>query len=166
MGSGKTSVSNWFVKEHDFHKLSFAGPLKKACIELTGLDMSHFQDPELKEIPIPGINTTPRVLMQLMATEFIREMIYPDFWIWRMRQAVSKHSHKDLIIDDIRFENEAQFVRDNGGKIVHLYRNFDFDSNSKDHKSEQGILVQEGDYVIHAVDGVELTALMVSDLIM
>ena len=41
-------------------------------------------------------------------------MIDHDFWIWRMRQAISDNSHHNIVIDDIRFDNEAQLVRDNG----------------------------------------------------
>lgn len=166
MGSGKTSVSEWFVKEHDFVKLAFADPLKKSLVELTGLDMAHFTDPILKETKIAGINKTPREIMQMLGTDFAREMIDWDFWLWRMRHSISMYSDKDIIIDDVRFENEAQFIRDNGGKIVHLQRNFEFDSEHKAHRSEDGIKTFMGDYIVHAEDGIELTALKVSALIM
>lgn len=166
MGSGKSSVSDCFVKNHNFVKLSFAAPLKEALVVLTGLDMSYFTDMKKKEIPIPGIGKSPRELMQLMATEFVREMVAPDFWLWRMGQSISKFSERDIIIDDVRFENEANFIRNNGGQIVHVKRDFDFASDHKQHKSEKGIKISSNDRILCAESTVESTATVLSMMVM
>lgn len=166
MGSGKSSVSDCFVKNNNFVKLSFAKPLKDSLVLLTGLDISNFTDMEKKEVPIPGVGKSPRELMQLMATDFIREMVNYDFWLWRMGQSISKFSDRDIIIDDVRFENEANFIRSNGGKIVHIKRDFEFASNHKQHKSEKGVKIQLNDTVLHAEDTVESTATVLSMMVL
>lgn len=52
-----------------------------------------------------------------------------------------------IIIKDIRFENEAKYIRDLGGEIWHIVRN---DATKiKEHSSEAGISVATSDIVIH-----------------
>lgn len=164
-GVGKTVTAEWFEAQHEIKILSFAEPLKESLSALTGLSIDHFKDPILKEKVIPGLDTTPRILMQLMATDFIRDMVDPDFWLWRMRQALSKYSHRDIMIDDVRFPNEAEMIRINGGTIVHLRRSFVSTTDQTGHKSEIPLEVQKGDIVINSPDGIELTALEVSQSI-
>ena len=165
MGAGKTSVAQYFVKHHDFVKLAFGDSLKKAAIEMTGLEMIYFTDPLLKEKIIPGIEVTPRQIMQLLGTELAREMIHPDFWIWRMRQSFSLYSNHDIVVDDIRFENEANLIRMNSGVVIHLERNVEFKSNHKKHKSENGIKFNNADFVVNAEDTVDMTAFEIANII-
>jgi hypothetical protein len=55
--------------------------------------------------------------------------------------------HKDItIIKDIRFENEAEYIRNLGGEIWHIARNNT--EQVKKHSSEAGIKVQAGDILI------------------
>lgn len=166
-GIGKSTNAEWFEKEHNFFVLSFAKPVKEALVALTGLSINHFTDIELKEKQIPGLKegVTPRILMQKMATDFIREMIDPDFFVWRMKQMVSNNSDEEIVIDDIRFENEAEFIRKNGGKIFHLVGEIDPVTKEITHKSEFGIKVQSEDYVVERQSSVELNALEISKLL-
>lgn len=166
-GVGKTTTAEWFVREHEFVRLSFAKPLKECLSVLTGFSMGHFTDIELKEKEISGLNgVTPRILMQKMATEFIRDTIDPDFWLWKMRHMISEVSNRDIVIDDIRFPNEAQFIRDNGGKIIHLERQFESVTKENDHKSETMDTYVNGDIVVHSSSTIELTALKISNFIL
>lgn len=52
-----------------------------------------------------------------------------------------------IIIKDIRFENEAKYIRDLGGEIWHIVR--DDATKIKEHSSEAGISVATSDVVIH-----------------
>ena len=158
-GVGKTTTAEWFVKGHNFVRLSFAQPLKSCLVALTGLSMNHFTDIELKEKEIPGLGVSPRVMMQLGGTEFVRNMIYHDFFLWRMGHLISENSHRDIVIDDVRFENEAEFIRSNGGKIVHLTREFESPTTKTSHKSEDSLEIKKGDIVAICDISEELTAL-------
>jgi len=150
-GVGKSTIARqmWLVSK--FQILSYAHPLKSALIKMTGLDRKWFYDIDYKEKEIPGLPAiTPRIMMQKFGTEYAREMIAPDFWLWRMRQSISRYSDRDIVIDDIRFENESQLIRDNGGIIIHLRRDFDSPTDHTTHESEQEIIVSERDYVIYS----------------
>jgi len=148
-GSGKSTIARVMWLGDAFQILSFAHPLKAALIKMTGLDRKWFYDIDYKEKEIPGLpGITPRIMMQKFGTEYAREMIAPDFWLWRMGQSLSKYSHKNIVIDDVRFENEAQFIRDNGGVIIHLCRNFESPTEHNEHKSEQRIECYTMDYEV------------------
>ncbi len=124
MESGKTTAAEWLTKKYDFSIFSFAHPLKKSCAELTGLDMKYFTDTNLKYEKIELLNgKTTRWLMQSFGTEFVRNTIHPDFWINRMKQKLDKISVTGrIVIDDIRFANEAKLIHDLGGKVIHIIR--------------------------------------------
>ncbi len=165
-GVGKSTTADWFVHAQDFVRLSYATPLKEACSALTGLPMKYFTDIELKEQIIPGLNVTPRIIMQKMGTDFIREMIDPDFWIWRMRQSVSENSHRNIVIDDIRFSNEAQFVRVNGGIVIHLNRSYDSVTDQMNHASEIPLIPHDDDMFIESLETSADTALLINGLLL
>ena len=52
---------------------------------------------------------------------------------------------KGIIISDVRFDNEAQFIKSIGGTIVKINRNVAIESSN--HQSERGISI-DTDYVI------------------
>lgn len=147
---GKSTMAHNFAKQSTFSVYAYADPLKESLSVLTGLPLKHFTDPILKRGLVPGTNVTCRELMQKYATDFVREMIHPDYWVIRMKERLP-YAGKYVIIDDIRFDNEAQFILDNGGIIIKLTRN---DSPRTDtHKSENGISEELIDLCIEIPEG-------------
>jgi len=127
--AGKTTAANLLCDHKEFSICSYATPLKAACVELTGLPMRYFTDKDLKSKPISWFGKSPRELMQLFGTEFIRDMIHPDFWVNRMKQKLTVGSTSlnithgyNVAIDDVRFANEAKLIQDLGGKVVRIIR--------------------------------------------
>lgn len=57
--------------------------------------------------------TTPRKILQLMGTEFFRQVINNDFW-------VSISPETNIIVPDVRFQNELDHIRKTGGIIVQI----------------------------------------------
>ena len=53
-----------------------------------------------------------------------------------------------FIVADVRYEiRETQWIRDEGGAILHVFRDRT-DKNAGDHSSEKGLVAKEGDLVI------------------
>jgi len=152
-GVGKTTMAIEFTEKKykgglSVIVLSFASQLKKTLTVLTGLEEKYFYDTDLKEEPIV-FGKTPRQLMQLFGTEFVREMIDYNFWVWRMEQEIDKFLPMwDIIIDDCRFENETALVREKGGVIVHLTREYNSLTTETSHKSENVLEVKKEDIEI------------------
>lgn len=148
-GVGKTTIAQGFKSIYGYEIESYASPLKAALAILTGKSLHNFTITECKEKPLLPNGMTPRQLMQMMGTEFVREMIDEDFWIWNMEARIKDtlHTGGRIVIDDIRFENEAQLVRDLGGKVVHLERDYEPVTERSSHRSEQ-FLNTAGDIAI------------------
>lgn len=119
-GSGKSTVANmtW-----DFKKISFASPMREFCANLLST-LGHdgvvlLRDRDKKEEKIAEIGVSPRQMMQTLGTEWGRSCIHPELWIMVAAGAVEQQQKlgRDVVIDDVRFPNEAEMIRRLGGEL-------------------------------------------------
>lgn len=124
IGSGKTTAAFRLIEEHGFRRVRFAGPLKDMAYAF-GLSYEQI-DGKLKEEPCTLIGgKTPREFMQLLGTEFGRNLIDPNIWIHAWNHAVHQVPPSvGVVVDDCRFPNEAEAVRKLSSKarIVRIIR--------------------------------------------
>ena len=145
--SGKDTVANYLVNGYrGFSKESFAEPIRNFVCQILGITL-----PELelcKEIPQPKFgDVTPRHMMQTLGTEWGRKMVDDQLW---MKALAARTSYKERIaICDVRFENECEWIRQQGGWIIHLRRP-ETDSAGDEHESEKTLDVKltRGDLVV------------------
>lgn len=71
---------------------------------------------------------SPRKAYQLIGTEVFQEVFGKNFW-------VDLAPTDNYIITDVRFEHEAQFIKDNGGTLISVSRPGVLED---EHSSEQG----------------------------
>lgn len=136
-GSGKDSVAIELVAKFSFQSYSFAAPLKRGLSAMFGIPEYEFYDRDIKEQIIPWMGMSRRKLMQIAGTEFARNMIADDIWLRLADRFIENEIkvHEDLllqtfraetelriVISDVRFENEAEWVRDKGGEVWHVHR--------------------------------------------
>ena len=119
--------------------LSFSDKLKKVAVELFGIDILHFTRRDLKEKEIPFWGMSPRQMMQKLGTDACRKGLGDKIWIHVMEMEITKHNVDVIIIPDIRFDNEAKFVKENDGFVFELHREGLIEIEDNKHKSEQGI---------------------------
>jgi hypothetical protein len=150
--SGKSTGAHYLAARWDRSRvLPFAGPLKAVTDTLllqAGLSPEKilFLRQEAKETPIPEVcDVSVRQLDQWMGTEFGRKLIHPSIWIrlWRSRvEAAQRDGIQHIIVDDLRFENEAQALKAAGGMVVAIVRSKALAEASKKtvaHASEGGL---------------------------
>jgi hypothetical protein len=77
---------------------------------------------ERKEQVIPAIGKSPRQLMQTLGTEWGRQLVRDDLWVV-LAGAQLHQRGPGMIVTDLRFENEATWIRRNRGTVIHLERN-------------------------------------------
>lgn len=138
--SGKTSAALKLEKS-GFVRHSFATPLKNMTRSLL-MDFGYsFDQVDLylnscKELVLPEIGRTTRLLMQTLGTEWGRVQINNDLWVMAARKSLERCEDNLIVFDDVRFENEASMIRELGGLIIHIDRG---DLVTDEHASEQGI---------------------------
>lgn len=110
-----------------------------------------FSMPE--DLVVKRESLTPRRFMQLLGTEFGRDMIHPDIWVNALFS--DYNSDYNWIITDVRFPNEILRIKREGGITIRLVRDGNREPKS-DHASEAGIDKLETDYVINAHDELSL----------
>lgn len=152
-GCGKDTAANYLAREMGFKTMAFAAPLKKTAAALFGLPEGYFHDRDLKERPLEDWDgLSPRHMLQLLGTEAVRNTFGTDFWIKRwMNEYRGLALCCDVAVTDVRFNNEAQAIRDLGGTIVHIVRvdPNDLDDKALAHASEGGVSMSLADYVIN-----------------
>jgi len=129
IGSGKGTVGDIF-ESHGYIKDSFAKPLKDACSMMFGWPRELLEgDTEVsrkwREEPDNfwsekfGHSFSPRLALQLMGTEAGRDVFHKDIWVMSL---LNRAKGKDVVVTDVRFKNEIEYIQKNGGRIVRVKR--------------------------------------------
>jgi len=159
--SGKDTVANFIIAAIGGYRYGFADPIRAMLVPL-GVDMSDPYWQARKEEPIPALGVSPRRMMQTLGTEWGRQLIHPDLWLLMAHQRLLQ-SGPGMVIPDVRFENEAAWIRKHGGRIIHVIRP---DVNAVEaHASEDGIEVQDTDVRLFNSGTLEELQLSVRELL-
>lgn len=148
-GSGKDTAADILVRELGFAKYSFARPLKDAAACIFGLTDEQLYGDQ-KEVVDPFWGVTPRYILQQMGTEAMRMTFGSDIWTQVAERWLQRNPDENVVIADVRFENEARWVRDQGGIVVHIQRNFKskLANDAQSHASEAGLRFVDGDWML------------------
>jgi hypothetical protein len=154
-GSGKDTVGQYICENQDnTYKLALADPLKMAVKEMFGIPEDDLYDSAVKEVPNSFWGVTPRQMAQFFGTEMVRDTlpklipeVGSNFWVHRMVQklngfgdAVVYDPDDVVVITDVRFQNEYDWIVSQGGIIIHLTRTgADGTVGIPGHSSERGL---------------------------
>ena len=139
--SGKDTAANFVIAAIGGYRYSFADPIR-AMLAPLGVDMNDPYWQARKEDVIPALGVSPRRMMQTLGTEWGRNLINPDLWLVLAHQRLL-HNGPGMVISDVRFENEATWIRKYGGRIIHVIRP---EAKAVEaHASEDGIEMQDTD---------------------
>lgn len=134
-GAGKDSLAQGFVRE-GYVRYSFADPIKRALDAMFGpIDWDSRVVKE--QWPVPGTaGRTPRYLAQTLGTEWGRELVCHGLWLNLAKWFVCR-SNAPVVIPDVRFDNEARWIHDEGGMVIRLIR--PGNAGTVAHASEHGV---------------------------
>lgn len=122
-GVGKTTLAKRLEKERAYKRRRFAGPLK-SMLQAMGLTERDVDGPGKDEPNELLLGATPRLAMQTLGTEWGRTLIHPDLWahlaVEDARRLLNGGGAFGVVLDDLRFENEAEHVRAAHGVVVDI----------------------------------------------
>ena len=161
---GKDTLANYIKQYNDkFEIVHFADELKRLVCIIFNLELAQLNESLLKEKlfnnpivmdnfldlmksetgldikPQNKIAITPREVMQFFGTEYVRSE-QDDYWIDFVKRKIDNSIEKNFLISDVRYPNEANVLRQLGGKIIKVMR-IDMPQNSDVHISERPDLI-------------------------
>lgn len=149
--SGKDTVGAYLVENYGFVRVSFADAVRDCVYALNPRVVTRTQGiPRVRElvdaVGWEDAKKEPEVreLLQRMGTEVGREIIDCNLWLkiaFRKAQGLDR-----IVFTDVRFKNEAEFVRTAGGLVVKIERNGVTSING--HASDAGLPDSDVDYVL------------------
>lgn len=117
-GSGKDTFAGFLGKHCDmsFATLHFADALKEECSAATGVEL-YFMNKD-KEVFRP--------LLQWWGTEFRKKYLNDqNYWVHKLDETIKVFERLDtqaIFIPDVRFMNEVNYIKRNGGILIHVTR--------------------------------------------
>jgi hypothetical protein len=172
MNSGKDTFANEFCKQNKLQKIALADPIKRTARTLWGFSNEQLWGPsELRNKIDPRYGYSPRVVLQQLGTEVVRT-IDKYFWARKCHETYVKvmdgisQAYKlplayspengileltyspmigGMFVSDIRFDNEFEYLKDRGIKIIRIKRYIDRAPDEEEgkythHSSEQELL--------------------------
>ena len=133
IGAGKGTTAAFLNEIAGFKILAFADAVKDTCSILFGwsrhlLEGDTIESRQFREtvdlyweakLKIP--NFTPRMALQNVGTELFRNHLNQDIWVYVLERRINKlHITDNVVIHDVRFPNEIEMIRRNGGKILRI----------------------------------------------
>ena len=135
IGSGKDTVAK-ILTQNGCVQDSFASPLKELCASVFGWPLEMLQGDtvesrDFRETPDIfwsrklGIDHfTPRLALQLLGTEVMRDHFNQDIWInsleYRLR--MKNADYPCVVISDARFQNELSLIKSMNGTVIWVQR--------------------------------------------
>jgi hypothetical protein len=134
IGSGKGTFGDILVREHGYRQFAFADALKDGVSQIflwpRGLlEGDSNASRTFREKVDPwwsnklGYEVTPRLILQKFGTEACRNGIADNIWIAALEKRIQ--GYDDVVITDVRFPNEINFIRSVGGVIIRVKRGED-----------------------------------------
>lgn len=117
--SGKDTVANMLVEGYGYSKIGISYRLKKFFVESFGLTWDDVETPTGKMRYNNDFQCTNREALQKIGHGF-RKYFGDDIWLRFLSQRLRQGGK--LVIPDLRYKNEFEFVKKLGGKCVRIDR--------------------------------------------
>jgi hypothetical protein len=156
IGAGKSLTANNFTTIFQFIEYTMAEPLKKIG-EIFGFEKKElYGTQEEKLIPNEFWKVSGREFLQKFGTDVCRNFlpnVIPDMnlqskgiWIKLFEKFYYKNKNNNIIVSDVRFEDEAKVIKELGGYIIRIER--DNTNYNTTHESEKNIKNIKADIII------------------
>lgn len=169
---GKDTVGRIAVSTQKYHRYAFADQLKDLALEANPWVSVEWHPPPANEVydlrlsrlveegGWEGAKQNPEVrrFLQELGTG-AREVLGDDVWVralenklvkaGRMAEGKSSQPFSDyIIVTDVRFPNEADWIHEKGGKLIRVHRPFFDNGVGTDHPSEAFVEDLPVDYTL------------------
>lgn len=150
-GAGKDTVADYLCVENGYTKYCLAAPIKAAVNAMLTTAQAapiNWNNRAEKEARHPLLGCSPRRAAQTLGTDWGRQMINDSIWLVLANQFINSLQARGygVVVPDVRFENEASWLRERGGTLIHITR--PGSPAVEAHISEAGVEVMVNDIVV------------------
>ena len=135
IGSGKGTVADRLVSNHNFTKLSFADKLKDGVAAIfewprdmlegdTEKSRAWREQPDKFWSQELGENITPRYVLQKFGTE-VRNGFHLQTWVILVKKTILENPSTNFVIPDVRFPHEVDLIKSMKGQMILVKRGED-----------------------------------------
>jgi hypothetical protein len=134
-GSGKDTIATHLIESNGFVRVAFADPLKESVAALFDISRDLIEQLKNDEAALVTLSLydvdqsyaelSVREFLQRYGTEAHRGVFGDQFWLDATRGRITRlleDGYRDLVFTDVRFDNEAELVRNLGGTMVEVHR--------------------------------------------
>jgi hypothetical protein len=124
---GKDTLARMLVDKFSYQQHSFAAPIYAMLNTLPGLAALHSgSSTQTKETVHSRYSKSPRQMLQTLGTEWGRNLVHQDIWVRILESRLEFEFDCELfisfVISDLRFPNEAAWIRKLGGICIRMHR--------------------------------------------
>jgi hypothetical protein len=140
-GAGKDTAAAALAEQLGFRRVAFADALYLEVADAFGVTVPYLANRDTKETPLPELAIdrctdprfikalrsaavdhgvpldtacprSPRWILQRWGTEYRRQYCRDDaYWLDQVQRAIDANPERDFVVTDVRYLNEAQFIR-------------------------------------------------------
>ena len=157
MSSGKSTAAKYMTDTHGFTEYAFANPLKDIAVKM-GLEQHQVYGTQAQKLEVNKLwGVSGREFLQKFGTDICRDTLFNMFpnadlkrhsiWIKLFEKYLIDNPTGNIVVSDVRFADEANFITSLGGSIIKIERTTGVNgrglqpghSNYTAHKSETPI---------------------------
>lgn len=127
--SGKTTVASEIKRLTGALLYNFSDPMYEMVKAGFGIDgrSKKFDIGSAKNDPIDWLSSDSkkislRYILETLGTGWGRGLLADDIWLRCADRFLSNNNDMTVVICDVRFKNEAEWIRKNGGTMIHVCR--------------------------------------------
>lgn len=132
IGCGKSTVADALTKNHGYVEYSFATPLKNMAI-CAGFEHHQVFGTQEQKLEINQFwGVSGREFLQRFGSEVCRDFVpqvLPNMrfngktmWVRLFEKFKADNDSKNVVVSDVRFEDESQTIHENGGVLIRIVR--------------------------------------------
>ncbi|TLM66024.1 MAG: hypothetical protein FDZ69_07525 [Deltaproteobacteria bacterium] len=119
MGTGKTVLANHLAELCGGRVVSFADALRSEVADVFSLPLAAMTSRECKEHMLVPVGFNPMSVRQLLQWwGALRRESDQDYWVRQLIESVA--GDELVLVDDVRYRNEARVIREEGGMMIRL----------------------------------------------
>jgi hypothetical protein len=161
---GKDTVAAHLIKKYNLLRYGPSVPVKDTTAAMFDIPRWYLDDDKMKDEMDPYWKMTYRQMAQKVGKESSRDVFGDDFWMkhvdlkWRSIQmhrttmvmgSPDKPVHSGMVLADIRYQNEVEWVKERGGTVIFVVRDNAPKSSDTGHVVDAGLPIGLADLVIY-----------------